>query len=89
MIQVRYLKATHDAFPGQKKFIRGDYALVLELAGFVEIVQTVEKKVNAEIIQTVEKKLNAEIVQVVEKKGNAEIVQSVGKKVKRGRTKKN
>jgi len=49
MIQVRYLKSTHDAFAGQKKFIRGDHALILQLAGFVEIVPTVEKTVKDKV----------------------------------------
>jgi len=44
MIEVRYLKTTHDSFAGEKKFIRGDHALILQLGGFVEILQTVEKK---------------------------------------------
>jgi len=44
MTQVRYLKNTHDAFAGERKFIRGDYALILQLAGFVEIIETVTKQ---------------------------------------------
>jgi len=44
MIQVRYIKTTHDSFAGEKKFLRGDHALILQLAGFVEILPNVEKK---------------------------------------------
>jgi hypothetical protein len=43
MTFVRYLKNTHDAFAGEKRAIRGDHALILQLAGFVEILNTVEK----------------------------------------------
>jgi len=45
MIQVRYLKATHDSFAGEKKFIRGDHALILQMGGFVEILPTLEKTI--------------------------------------------
>ena len=44
MKQVRYLKDTHDAHAGERRFIRDDYAEVLRLTGHVEIIDTVEKK---------------------------------------------
>jgi len=49
MIQVRYIKHTHDSFAGEKKFIRGDHALILQMAGFVEIIPSIEKKMNRRI----------------------------------------
>jgi len=53
MIQVRYIKTTHDSFAGEKKFIRGDHALILQMAGFVEIIPSVEKQVKRRKKKTV------------------------------------
>jgi len=48
MKQVRYLKSTHDAHAGEKRFLRDDYAEVLRLTGHVEFVETVEKQAKAQ-----------------------------------------
>ena len=44
MKQVRYLKSTHDAHAGEKRFLRDDHAEVLRLTGHVEFIDIVEKK---------------------------------------------
>ncbi|WP_146240863.1 hypothetical protein [Pantoea graminicola] len=44
MKQVRYLKSTHDAHAGEKRFLRDDHAEVLRLTGFVEFIDNVEKQ---------------------------------------------
>lgn len=48
MKQVRYLKNTHDAYAGEKRFLRDDHAEVLRLTGYVEFIDTVEKKANSQ-----------------------------------------
>jgi len=44
MKRVRYIKPTHDAFPGEERFLRDDYAQVLRLTGHVVFVDWVEKR---------------------------------------------
>jgi len=48
MKQVRYLKPTHDAHVGEKRFLRDDHAEVLRLTGFVEFIDIVEKQVKGQ-----------------------------------------
>jgi len=44
MKQVRYLKNTHDAHVGEKRFLNDRDAEILRLTGHVEFTDTVEKK---------------------------------------------
>ncbi len=48
MKQARYLKNTHDAYAGEKRFLRDDHAEVLRLTGYVEFIDTVEKKAKSQ-----------------------------------------
>lgn len=48
MKQVHYLKNTHDAHAGEKRFLRDDHAEVLRLTGHVEFIDIVEKKAKSQ-----------------------------------------
>jgi hypothetical protein len=47
MKQVRYLKSTHDAHAGEKRSLSDRDAEILRLTGYVEFLDTVEKKTQA------------------------------------------